>query len=66
MRKIKCICGIAVVALLLGVCNDLFTYPEKYMPTLKYHLENRINRGDTEAIKYYNDVYIANGVKLFE
>ena len=44
---------------------DFCRYPEKYITTLKYQLHNDIKRGDSEAIEYYNNNYISNGVYLY-
>ena len=49
-----------------GITVDFVSYPEMYLPTWKYQLQNDIKKGDAEAIKYYEETYIANGRELFE
>lgn len=45
---------------------DFYRFPEKYITTWKYQLENRIKRGDQEAMEYYKRTYIQRGENLFE
>lgn len=45
---------------------DFMRFPDKYITTGKYQLENEIASGDVEAIAYYNRVYNSNGINLFE
>lgn len=45
---------------------DLCCFPEKYMTTWKYQLKNEIASDDEKAIEYYNRVYTANGINLFD
>lgn len=45
---------------------DFMRFPDKYITTWKYQLENEIASGDVEAIAYYNRVYKSNGINLFE
>ena len=45
---------------------DFMRFPDKYITTWKYQLENDIQSGDVEAIAYYNRVYKSNGINLFE
>ena len=54
-----------VIAGCLHLCFDFCRYPEKYITTLKYQLQNDIKKGNAEAIEYYNDNYISNGVYLY-
>ena len=51
---------------LLNLYVDLCKYPEKYFTTWKYQLYNEIKSGNQESIDYYNRVYVANGIDLFE
>lgn len=46
--------------------TDFMRFPDKYITTWKYQLENDIQSGDMEAITYYNRVYKSNGINLFE
>lgn len=41
-------------------------FPEKYLPTWKYHLQQDIERGNKQAIEYYQKNYIDKGVKLWD
>ena len=40
-------------------------YPERYLSTWKYQLENDLMRGNRLAMEYYNDNYVAQGKYLF-
>lgn len=60
-----------ILALILLVATvyvsvDFYRFPEKYITTWKYQLENRIKRGDQEAMEYYKRTYIQHGENLFE
>lgn len=57
---------VIVIISCIGLYVDLCRFPEKYCTTYKYQLKNDIKRGDVEAIEYYNRVYTANGINLFE
>ena len=48
------------------IAGDLLKYPEKYITTLKYQLQNDIKQGNKGAIKYYNETYVENGINLFK
>lgn len=43
----------------------IMKYPEIYSTSARYQLQNKISRGDAEAVNYYNQNYINNGIKLF-
>lgn len=62
------IVSIAVVLLfVLGwFVADFINYPEQYLTTWKYQLENDVKNGDTEAIECYTTNYLENDKKLFE
>ena len=45
--------------------TNFVRFPEKYITTWKYQLENDIQSGDQEAIAYYNNSYISKGVYLY-
>ncbi len=51
---------------LISVGVEFCRFPEKYLTTYRYQLHNEIKSGNQEAIDYYNRVYIANGINLFE
>lgn len=59
------IIGIFLVSL-LGLFFDFAKYPEQYLTTWKYQLENDVKNGDTRSIEYYTPNYLDNGKKLFE
>ena len=68
IRKSEIITALVVVCLCVSTVSataSFFKYPEKYMTTWKYQLENDLAKGKQEAIQYYNDNYIANGKQLF-
>ena len=44
---------------------DFIKYPEHYILTWKYQLQEDIKSGDVEAIEYYQANYIDKGKKLF-
>lgn len=44
---------------------DFMRYPDKYITTWKYQLQNEINAGNAESIEYYQTNYIDKGVYLF-
>lgn len=56
----------AILLFALGVFVDFVKYPECYVTTWKYQLQNDIKSGDETAINYYNNTYVANGRTLFE
>lgn len=55
----------AVAGLVTSLIVDVARFPECYMSTWKYQLENDIRRGDTEAVEYYTRVYANNDRDLF-
>lgn len=72
-RKYK-IDKVKFTAFILTVCFMVFLvistvnfvrYPEQYVTTWKYQMENELAKGNKETIKYYNDVYVSNGKYLF-
>ncbi len=44
---------------------DVVRFPELYSTTRKYQLQNEVEAEIPEAVDYYNRVYRANGIKLF-
>jgi hypothetical protein len=56
------ILNVTMLLTLISFCK----YPEKYITTWKYQLQQDIARGDKEAIDYYETVYLQNGQTLFE
>ena len=66
--KGKLISRLAIICALLFVVSmgvSFAKYPERYLTTWKYQLENDLAKGNPEAIEYYNNTYIANGKQLF-
>lgn len=53
------------VGVLTGVAVDAILYPECYSSIYRYQLQNDIERGNKEAVEYYNRRYIENGRELF-
>lgn len=46
--------------------KEFTSYPEKYLTTWRYQLQNELKSGNAEAWKYYKETYLKNGVILFE
>lgn len=65
MKILKFIFGIIVLFITLKMGVDLAQHPEKYSTTLKYQLKNDILAGDSDAIQYYNENYVNQGIKLY-
>lgn len=67
--KIKKLITAALVVCTLAFAGGLYVdftrYPETYLPTMKYALKCDIERGDADAIEYYNRVYVDHGKELF-
>lgn len=59
---IFCLLSTIILSSFINFCK----YPEQYILTWKYQLYNDIVRGDTQAIAYYNNTYVANGKILFD
>lgn len=59
------IVGMFLVSL-LGLFFNFAKYPEQYLNTWKYQLENEVKNGDIRAIEYYTTNYLDNDKKLFE
>ena len=56
------ILSITMLLTLINFCK----YPEKYLTTWRYQLEQELAAGNQEAIDYYKNVYIANGQTLWD
>ena len=65
-RLIRAVFTLLVTAVLLIICVNFCRFPEKYSTIWRYQLYNEIKSGNQEAINYYNRVYTANGIDLFE
>jgi 3D (Asp-Asp-Asp) domain-containing protein len=57
---------VVIVILFTILVIDVFSFPEKYITTAKYHLHNDLLRQDAEAIEYYKTAYLEKGVELFD
>ena len=58
--------AITLVVSAMWLFIDLIRFPESYISTWRYQLENDIRNGDAEAIDYYNRCYVAHGRELFD
>ena len=47
------------------LCVDFCRFPEKHLPTQKYHLFIDIQNGNQDSINYYNEHYVSEGIYLF-
>ena len=68
INKRKLVSRLAMLCILLfaaNICVSFVNYPEQYITTWKYHLENDLAKGNKDAVEYYNDTYVANGKRLF-
>ena len=45
---------------------NVMYYPEKYFTTWRASLERDVRAGNSEAVKYYEDTYLKNDIRLFE
>ena len=67
IKKILIILLITVFAVLLfDTVYKLVAYPELFFSTWKYQLMNEVRAGDPEAVEYYQRVYLAHGITLWE
>lgn len=55
-----------LIAFILYFVVNFFTFPERYITTWKYQLQEDIKSGDVEAIEYYKEHYTNKGIYLFE
>ena len=68
LNKGKLVSRLAVLSAMLfmtSMCINFCKYPEQYLTTWKYQLENDLIKGKQDAIDYYNATYVANGKQLF-
>lgn len=69
-KFIKAILTLIITLALFGFMTWLFVdfvmYPESYLTTWRYQLKLDIERGDQEAIDYYQQVYLDNNRPLWE
>ena len=66
MKKfVRFILIVLSLCFIFGLTVDFVRFPECYISTWRYQLENDIKAGDREKIDYYEKNYIANGRELF-
>lgn len=68
INKGKLISRLAILCAVLFAVNvyvSFARYPEQYLETWKYQLENDLKKGNQEMLEYYNRRYIANGKQLY-
>jgi hypothetical protein len=64
--NMKKILAILIVIISIFTVVDVIRFPECYISTWKYQLQNDIEAGDQEAIEYYNETYVKNNRILFD
>lgn len=64
-RFVLAIVSIVFSVSALCLCINIIKYPEKYITTWKYQLQQDLKKGDEAAQKYYAENYIKKGEKLF-
>lgn len=63
---------ITIIVILISMMSvgtiiyDIGRFPEKYSTSDKYQLMMSLNKGDTDALYYYEDRYIANDIYLYD
>lgn len=65
-KKIKAVFIICGLIGIMFLCTNFIMFPETYLTTYKYQLENKIKQGDATAIDYYLHRYLNNGKTLFD
>lgn len=69
MQKIKRIVGICffigLAVLMSCTMVKIIAYPELYITSWRYQLQNEVRAGKPEAVEYYERQYIAKGIELF-
>lgn len=58
--------SVAVVAAMVYISVDFIRFPECYISTWRYQLQNEIEQGNEKMVDYYEKTYIANGRELFD
>lgn len=66
MKNIKKVLTFVVFCCILLLMVDFVRFPECYLTTWRYQLQQDIANGNKEAIDYYNNNYIANNKFLFK
>ena len=65
MKGLKTLAILVLVALLAFLLTSFVNQPERYLSTWRYQLQNDIERGNEDAIEYYEDNYLSKGIYLF-
>ena len=65
-RLVRAIVLFILLAALCKITVDFIRFPECYITTWKYQLQNDLEAGDERAIEYYRNVYVNNGRELFD
>lgn len=69
MRIARGFLALFILAFIVGfggsLVFDFLHYPECYIPTWKYQLENDLRNGKENAVEYYERVYKSNDRDLF-
>lgn len=60
------IISIIAIGFMVWLTVDTIEYPEKYLTTWRYQLHRKVQNGDEDAIKYYQEVYLNKNIKLWE
>lgn len=55
-----------LVATIAWMSIELIQYPEKYLTTWRYQLQQKVNSGDQEAIDYYQHTYLDHNITLWD
>ena len=58
-------CVAGIISLSVWLTTDIIRFPECYLSTWRYQLQNDLLAGDEQANNYYQNTYIANGRELF-
>ncbi len=65
-RFIVNIISFVFISITIFMIIDFLRFPECYITTWKYQMENEIKSGNQEMIDYYNNTYVANDRILFD
>ena len=67
MRKgLKVLLIIEAIVFIMCIFIDFCNFPEAYLTTWRYQLHRKVEQGDVEAVKYYQEVYLNNNRTLWE
>ncbi len=57
---------IILTVIMIFMSIELIQYPEKYLTTWRYQLQQKVNSGDQEAIDYYQETYLNRNITLWD